>query len=115
MGKGKSTCQKLWKLQRKLLGKQQRRSAKAKDTLGKAKDTAVAKVASTLDANGDGTIDIQDVIILAVKTPAVHISRDKFLRKELFKNYPPGSRGRCGAQNTGACRNSGGGDQQNSG
>ena len=31
-----------------------------KDTLGKAKDTAVAKVASTLDTNGDGTIDIQD-------------------------------------------------------
>ena len=34
-----------------------------KDTLVKAKDTTVSKASTALDANGDGTIDIQDVIV----------------------------------------------------
>lgn len=89
MGKRKIDLSETLGATKETLGKATATIGKAKDTLGKAKDTAVAKVASTLDANGDGTIDIQDVIILAVKTPGVHISRDKFLRKELFKNYPP--------------------------
>ena len=89
MGKRKIDLSETLEATKETLGKATATIGKAKDTLGKAKDTAVAKVASTLDANGDGTIDIQDVIILAVKTPGVHISRDKFLRKELFKNYPP--------------------------
>lgn len=58
-----------------------------KDTFAKAKDLAISKASVTLDANGDGTIDIQDVIILAVRTPGVHVTRDSFLRKELFKNH----------------------------
>lgn len=41
-----------------------------------------------MDANNDGTFDIQDVIILAVRTPGVHVTRSSFLRKELFKNHP---------------------------
>lgn len=59
-----------------------------KDTFVKVKDKAVAKASDALDANGDGTIDIQDIIILAVRTPGVHVTRDSFLRKELFKNHP---------------------------
>lgn len=59
-----------------------------KDTLVRAKDATVSKASTALDANGDGTIDIQDVIILAVRTPGVHVTRDSFLRKELFKNHP---------------------------
>lgn len=59
-----------------------------KDALVKARDTTVSKASAALDANGDGTIDIQDVIILAVRTPGVHVTRDSFLRKELFKNHP---------------------------
>lgn len=61
-----------------------------KDALVKAKDTTVSKASTALDANGDGTIDIQDVIILAVRTPGVHVTRESFLRKELYKNYPKG-------------------------
>ena len=60
-----------------------------KNALEKAKDTAVGKATEALDANNDGTVDIQDIIILAIKLPGVHVIRESFLRKELFKNYPP--------------------------
>lgn len=60
-----------------------------KNALEKAKDTAVGKATEALDANNDGTVDIQDIIILAIKLPGVHVTRESFLRKELFKNYPP--------------------------
>ena len=62
--------------------------ASLKDALVKVKDSTVSKATDALDANGDGTIDIQDVIILAVKAPGVHVARDSFLRKELYKNHP---------------------------
>ena len=60
-----------------------------KNALEKAKDTAVGKATEALDANNEGTVDIQNIIILAIKLPGVHITRESFLRKELFKNYPP--------------------------
>ena len=50
----------------------------------KAKDAVI----KALDQNGNGTIDIEDIIVLAIKTPGVHITRANFLKKELFKNYP---------------------------
>lgn len=59
-----------------------------KNALEKAKDTAVGKATEALDANNDGTVDIQDINILAIKLPGVHVTRESFLRKELFKNYP---------------------------
>ena len=62
--------------------------ASLKEALVKVKDSTVSKATAALDANGDGTIDIQDVIILAVKAPGVHVARDSFLRKELYKNHP---------------------------
>lgn len=62
--------------------------ASLKDALVKVKDSTVSKATDALDANGDGTIDIQDVIILAVKAPGVHVARDSFLKKELYKNHP---------------------------
>lgn len=59
-----------------------------KDALSKAVDATITKATEALDANNDGTFDIQDVIILAVRTPGVHVTRSSFLRKELFKNHP---------------------------
>lgn len=59
-----------------------------KNALEKAKDTAASKATEALDANNDGTVDIQDIIILAIKIPGVHVTRESFLRRELFKNYP---------------------------
>lgn len=41
-----------------------------------------------MDQNGDGQVDINDIIIAAVKTPGISVSRDAFLRRELFKYYP---------------------------
>ena len=49
----------------------------------KAKDDVI----KALDQNGNGTVDIEDIIMLAVKLPGVHITRSTFLKKELFKNY----------------------------
>lgn len=49
---------------------------------------AMDAVKEQLDANGDGELGIEDIIILAIKTPGVHITREKFLQKELFKNHP---------------------------
>lgn len=53
-----------------------------------AKDAVMDSVVGALDQNGDGELGIDDIIILAVKTPGVHISREAFLQKELFKNHP---------------------------
>lgn len=55
-----------------------------KNAIIKAKDAVI----KALDQNGNGTIDIEDIIALAIKTPGVHITRANFLKKELFKNYP---------------------------
>ena len=57
---------------------------KAKESLTAAKDAAVAK----LDADGDGQVGIEDVIVLSLKSPGVYINRASFLKKQLFKNYP---------------------------
>lgn len=62
-----------------------------KTLLDKGKEVAVAAketVVGSLDQNGDGEVGIEDIIVLSVKTPGVHIRRDSFLQKELFKNHP---------------------------
>lgn len=58
---------------------------KTKKIVTKTKDAAN----NLLDVNGDGQVDIEDVIVLGLKTPGVGINREAFLRKELIKNYPP--------------------------
>lgn len=50
----------------------------------KAKDSII----KALDQNGNGEIDIEDIITLAFKTPGVHVTRANFLQKELYKNHP---------------------------
>ena len=56
----------------------------SKNAIIKAKDAVI----KALDQNGNGTVDIEDIIVLAIKAPGVHITRANFLKKELFKNYP---------------------------
>lgn len=55
----------------------------AVDLGNKAKD----QVVGAIDANGDGKIDIEDVILIALRVPGVKVNRAEFLRRELAKNY----------------------------
>jgi len=45
-------------------------------------------IVNQLDQNGNGEIDIADIIALAVQAPGIHVNRAAFLQKELFKNHP---------------------------
>lgn len=52
-----------------------------KNAIIKAKDAVI----NALDQNGNGTIDIEDIIVLAIKTPGVQIVRANFLKKNFSK------------------------------
>lgn len=56
---------------------------KSTEVLDKTKEA----VFQAVDVNGDGQIDIEDVILLAFKVPGVSVNRESFLRKELFTKY----------------------------
>lgn len=59
-------------------------SSKVKE--GANKSTEV--VNKIMDVNGDGQVDIEDVIIMGLKVPGICIKRDEFLRSEFMKDYP---------------------------
>lgn len=59
-------------------------SDKAKSMVSKSQDS----VLGVMDLNGNGEIDIEDIIIMGLKVPGIRINREDFLRKELFKRYP---------------------------
>lgn len=54
-----------------------------KDAGSKARETLMDQ----LDINHDGKIDIEDIIILGIKTPGVKIDRSKFLENEFRIHY----------------------------
>ena len=56
----------------------------ASNPLIKTKDSII----KALDNNGNGTIDVEDIITLACKVPGVRVNRSSFLKKEFFKNHP---------------------------
>ena len=58
-------------------------SGKTKELVTKSKD----KVVTTMDVNGDGQIDIEDIIIMGLRTPGICINRTDFIKKELSKKY----------------------------
>ena len=57
---------------------------KTKDIVVKSKNSII----NTIDANGNGEIDIEDFIILGLRTPGIRVNRSDFLKKELLKKYP---------------------------
>lgn len=57
--------------------------SKGKDIVFDSKD----KVFDALDINKDGRVDTEDIIVLGLRIPAVHIDREEFLRKQFMKNY----------------------------
>lgn len=50
-------------------------------------DKSKEAVFQAIDVNGDGQVDIEDVILMAFRVPGVSINREKFLRKELNIKY----------------------------
>ena len=46
------------------------------------------KALQMLDANGDGRVGIEDIMVQVLKLPLVHIERDDFLRKEFSRKHP---------------------------
>ena len=58
-------------------------SDKTKDIVVKSKDTVITAIV----VNGDGKVDIEDIIILGLKTPGISVDRSEFLSKELMKNH----------------------------
>ena len=53
----------------------------ALNVTGKTKEVVIKskeKVVETIDVNGDGNIDIEDVIIMGLRTPGIKIKRDEF-------------------------------------
>ena len=59
-------------------------STKAKSVFVKSKESVI----NAIDANGNGEIDIEDIIIIGLRTPGIRVNRSDFLRKELMKKYP---------------------------
>lgn len=56
----------------------------AQDSYNKSKEIMIQK----MDQNGDGQVDVVDIIIMSLKIPGIHVNRAQFLQKELFKNHP---------------------------
>lgn len=55
-----------------------------KKGLEKAKESLI----NAIDENGNGEIDIEDIIIKSLKIPGIKINRSDFLQKQLTKHYP---------------------------
>lgn len=71
----------------------------AADTVGNSAVAVVEKtkevatksqraVFNAIDQNGNGEIDIEDVIIMGLKVPGIRINREAFLRKEFQSKFP---------------------------
>lgn len=56
---------------------------KSTEVMDKSKEA----VFQAIDVNGDGQVDIEDVILMAFRVPGVSINREKYLRKELNIKY----------------------------
>lgn len=56
-------------------------STRASDIAEKTREMVVAAI----DVNGDGCVDIQDIIIMGLRVPGIRIDRGNFLRSELQK------------------------------
>ncbi len=51
----------------------------------KTADVTQKIITEKLDVNGDGKIDIEDIVILGMRVPGIKINRETFLKKELTR------------------------------
>lgn len=75
------------------LAKKTEENIKKAATVAKDKTTEIAaktknEVVNFIDENGNGEIDIEDVIVKGLRVPGIRINRANFLQKELLKRYP---------------------------
>ncbi len=56
--------------------------------IGSAVGGLTQPVINAIDRNGNGSLDIEDIIIIGMRIPGIRINRAAFLRAELRKNYP---------------------------
>lgn len=75
------------------LAKKTDENIKKAATVAKDKTTEIAakaknEVVNFMDENGNGEIDIEDVIVKGLRVPGIKINRANFLQKELLKRYP---------------------------
>lgn len=58
--------------------------SKTKGVMTKTQESVI----NAVDANGNGEVDVEDIIIWGIRTPGVGVDRTEFLKKEFMKNYP---------------------------
>ena len=66
-------------------------SKTAVSVAGKTKEVAAKSqqaILGAIDQNGNGEVDIEDVIIMGLKVPGIRIDRANFLQKELQTKFP---------------------------
>ena len=66
-------------------------SKTAVSVAGKTKEVATKSqqaILGAIDQNGNGEVDIEDVIIMGLKVPGIRIDRANFLQKELQTKFP---------------------------
>lgn len=73
---------------KKAAGAAQDAASKAAGATGTAFTKTQQAVINAIDENGNGEIDIEDIIVKGLKTPGIRVNRDNFLQKEFYKNYP---------------------------
>lgn len=84
---------------KQLAGDLGKAASTAADTIGKTAVVAADKtkevaaksqaaIFGAVDQNGNGEIDIEDVIIMGLKVPGIRIDRTNFLQKELYTKFP---------------------------
>ena len=78
--KNESTSESLKAIANKANGKVGEMAKKSTEIVKKSKKA----VYDAVDVNGDGQVDIEDVILLAFKVPGVAVKRDVFLKQELM-------------------------------
>ena len=63
-------------------------AAAAAGKTGELAAAAKERIVDVVDVNGNGEIDLEDFIILALRTPGIRVDRAKFLQKQFEKNHP---------------------------
>lgn len=66
----------------------QKIAGKASVKVKEKADKSTEVLSNVMDVNGDGQIDIEDIIIMGLRIPGICIKRDEFLYSEFMKDYP---------------------------